>query len=98
MNHLGAAAVALVAFVFISGPDRTLRAGRRYRAVFALPRSARDSVGVLLAHLGEIMPPGATADSDGATLTVDFSAVKDTTLTDVETPLGLLKLRRLQEL
>ncbi len=100
---LGVLAVLAVGALLFAKPTDRLRAGHTYRATFDAPPAARDS----LAHLVGLFPPGADVTvNDRNQVVAVFVAVKDADLDDpstplagdIQTPIGPLVLRRLQEI
>lgn len=96
------AALVLVAFL-AAPPARRLVAGHRYRATFDAPLSLLGALG----PLQQLFPAGAALHINAQKqIVAEFVAVKDAELDDpstpekgdLVTPLGALKLRRLERL
>jgi hypothetical protein len=100
---IGAIAAALLYAVSSkaspSSGARQLYAGRAYQATFELPFGIKGQASQAdLEKFKSIMPPGASLSAEGYVLTVKFIAPTTAMLTDVTTPVGVLKLTSLQEL
>lgn len=89
--------------LFLTPPARHLVAGQRYRATFDAPPAALG----MLAQVQGLFPPGSSLVINSHNqIVVTFTAVKTADLDDpstpalgdVPTPVGPLKLRRLERL
>lgn len=98
------AVLALVGLgLFLTPPARHLVAGQRYRATFDAPPAALG----MLAQVQGLFPPGAALVINRHNqIVVTFTAVRTAELDDpstpelgdIPTPVGALKLRRLERL
>lgn len=98
MNLWALGAAALTAGWFLLAKEnRELRAGRAYKATFRMPEGMPE---LPSDKLQAILPPGAgiSIPQGGRDIIVTFVAPRSTTMTDLQTPLGTLKLVSLVEM
>lgn len=90
-------AAGLVGWFLLAKENRALVAGKAYKATFRLTDGMPD---LSDSQLLSILPPGAgiTVPEGSRTVVVTFVAPRSTTINDIPTPLGTLKLISLQEM
>ena len=93
---LGAIGATAAWFLFAK-ESRAIVAGRAYKATFRMPEGMPE---LPSDKLQSILPAGAgiTIPQGGRDIIVTFVAPRNTTMTDLQTPLGTLKLVSLQAL
>ncbi len=103
MKALGGLLALAALGLFLTPPSKRLVAGHRYRATFDAPPAVLG----FMAQLGGLFPPGADLSiNKQKQIVAVFTAVKDADLDDpstpesgdIQTPVGALKLRRLERL